>query len=250
MEIIQAVIFMAGLGIENGIQIKGGNAQFFEIWDFLLNSLQVTAIKIQAVPFFIGQGLCVPAFHPDARVSILAILPGTHIVAGISIAEPLRKDLIEHRMLHPRGLHIVRNQLEIVAVFREIGCDLFLVIKIDLLSADYVKVVAHPVLIHPQRTFPVNKTILPVGFAHIYLPFPTIGCRAKDYILYRCVFVHPQSDRHRFKELGGRVGYECCASVAVNTFKPLFHMISPFSFIRSATPPYRTILHVLPNTCK
>ena len=39
MEIIQAVIFVAGLGIENGIQIKSGDAQLFQIRDFLLNSL-------------------------------------------------------------------------------------------------------------------------------------------------------------------------------------------------------------------
>ena len=54
MEIIQAVVFVAGGGVENGVQVKRRHPQLLEIGDFLLDALQVAAVKIHAVALLVA----------------------------------------------------------------------------------------------------------------------------------------------------------------------------------------------------
>ena len=105
----------------------------------------------------IGQGRIVPVLHVDGREAILAVLPCLHIVARVSVAEALGKDLVKHCILHPGGLHIVRQEHEVIAVLRKIGCDLLLRIEIDAILRGNVEMVLRPPLDDGQLAGPIHK---------------------------------------------------------------------------------------------
>ena len=225
VEIIQAVILMAGGGIENGIQVQGRDTQLLQIGDLLLNTLEVAAVEVHTVGLLVAQGLIFPV-PMKALVAVLRILAGPDIVARVTVAETLREDLVEHRILDPGGLDIVADQLKIIDVLRQIGGDLLLGIKINLLPTEDIEVVAHPVLFHPHWALPIDEGPLGISPHHILLQLSAVGGGAQDHQIHRRVGVHPQANGHRLEEFGGRIRHKGGRAVGIHTFQPGFHSFS------------------------
>ena len=109
MLVILTVVFMAGGGDKNRVEIKHLDAEILEIVQLVEDALQVA--PVEAAVIRIG-GWGVPVRHvlgvPD-RIIILVI---HHIVGRITVAEPIRKDLVLHGTLRPGGHMEPGNEAE------------------------------------------------------------------------------------------------------------------------------------------
>ncbi len=116
--VIRCVVPVVGHGRENWVNVNHVHPKFFQIVDFLRDSLNITAIDFiapYAVPFVsLGRIFtCVLAllfrifriFAPVLYELIVGgpacTLWGSIIVRGITIIEAVREYLINHRILHP-----------------------------------------------------------------------------------------------------------------------------------------------------
>ena len=84
-------------------------------------------------------------------MAILGVFAILDIVGGVAVAEPLREDLVEHRLFDPRRLIIIRQQDKVISMVRQVGGDVPLGVEIDRICADKVKVVLDALLGDTQR---------------------------------------------------------------------------------------------------
>ena len=112
VKIIKAVVFMDCCRIKNRIKIYCRYAEFFKIRNFLPYSLKVAAVKIKAVRLLVRFGNGSPVRNLSAFKAVKRIFSVLHVILRISVAEPFRKNLVEHGILHPFRLLKINKQAE------------------------------------------------------------------------------------------------------------------------------------------
>lgn len=110
-----AVVFMEAAGVEDGIEIDAIHTEFFQVVELVEDSLQVTAAAAVKDSVLVEVGAAL-AFPVGARIPIggpWSQLPGLRdpvgvfkrlavwVVAGVAVAESLRKKLVEDRIADP-----------------------------------------------------------------------------------------------------------------------------------------------------
>ena len=108
------VVLVEGRGFENGIQIKGGYSELFEVVEPIDDALEIASVAAGAVGGIdVGTDLLFPIFKsvPILRPRHNFPFPlgfvrnagvfGGGIILGVTVPESLRKDLVPDRFLRP-----------------------------------------------------------------------------------------------------------------------------------------------------
>ena len=109
MLIVLAVIFMAGRGDKDRIQVQGFNAQILEVIQLVQDTLQVTAVEGTDIGV---SGHSVPVGNMLGVTDDVIILIIRYIVGRIPVEEPVRENLVLHGAFRPAGHMEPRNKPE------------------------------------------------------------------------------------------------------------------------------------------
>ena len=109
MGVILAVIFMAGRGDKNRVQVQNLDTQVLQVIEFIDDSLEVAAVE--AAEIRIGRQ-SIPIRHMLGMADGIVILVVHNIIGRIAVEETVRENLILYGTLGPGGHMEAGNETE------------------------------------------------------------------------------------------------------------------------------------------
>ena len=166
------------------------------------------------------KGQLAPVFDADCRVPVERIFAVLNIVIRVAVTESIRKDLIEHSVLDPRGLPVVRQQNEIVGLIRQVCCDAKLVVVVHGIVADNVELILHTVFADPKLGRVIHQTVDDLAAFHLHQITYPIWYASEEDVLYWRILIHSQFDCDCFPQFWLWVTDKKSAAVTIYALQP------------------------------